>query len=155
MRRMFATLLLLTLPATGLARNPAQVELRDAEQQTITLAEITAQQELTLLNFWATWCAPCRTELPLLLEAELGADMALFAVNLAESPESVNKYLASNNLNDLPVLYISGRNSALLPIPGLPSSLLIGRSGKILTTHYGAFTAESLASFLAEWSPKP
>src|SRR5690554_2083772 len=102
MRRMFATLLLLTLPATGLARNPAQVELRDAEQQTITLAEITAQQELTLLNFWATWCAPCRTELPLLLEAELGADMALFAVNLAESPKSVNKYLASNNLNDLP-----------------------------------------------------
>lgn len=153
MIRLIISIMLLALTAAGLARDPAAIEFRNADLQTVTLAEVIAAESLTLLNFWASWCPPCRDELPLLLEAELGPDITLHAVNVGERPARVENYLASNNLGSLPVLYLTARNSALLPIPGMPSSLLIDQQGNILTTHYGAFSAESLDSFLAEWSP--
>ncbi len=155
MRRLVTTLLVIALAASAHARDPSGVAFRTPDLQTVTLQEVTGRSPLTLLNFWATWCAPCRDELPLLLHAETGPELALVAVNLGETPARVNEYLASNDLQELPVLYLTGRDSALLQVPGVPSSLLLDRQGNVIATHYGAFSAATLASFLAEWSPNP
>jgi thiol-disulfide isomerase/thioredoxin len=90
-----------------------------------------------LLNIWATWCVPCREEMPTLdtLEAELGGpafEVVPLSVDRA-GPEAVRKFYAEIGIEHLS-LYIntSMRASFDLQAPGLPTTLLIDSEGREL-----------------------
>jgi thiol-disulfide isomerase/thioredoxin len=91
--------------------------------------------KVVLLNLWATWCAPCKLEMPSLsrLQTQLGgADFAVVPVSLDRNgPDAPRKFLSSNNLGNLPLLMDAGGDlTTKLGVIGLPATLILDREGR-------------------------
>jgi thiol-disulfide isomerase/thioredoxin len=122
--------------ATLVAR-PEPVDLPDvsfeAEGGTKTLQDFTGK--VVLLNIWATWCVPCREEMPALdkLEAKLGGkDFAVVAVNIDKGgAEKAASFLKETGVAHLP-LYTdpTGKLFATLKAVGMPTTLILDRRGR-------------------------
>jgi thiol-disulfide isomerase/thioredoxin len=99
------------------------------------------QGSVVLLNFWATWCPPCREELPSMvrLQEELGADnFTILAVSLREEREIVSSFLEENGF-DLPVLLDgSGAVGTQYGVRGIPTSYVLDANGRVLGMLVGA-----------------
>lgn len=98
-----------------------------------------------LVNFWATWCAPCIQELPALarLQAMLGGpDFAVVTIALDEpEPARAAAFLAEHGAGSLPALIDGNRTvDNVLPITALPTSLLVDKSGKVRAAFTGDAT---------------
>jgi thiol-disulfide isomerase/thioredoxin len=91
--------------------------------------------KVVLVNLWATWCAPCKKEMPSLarLQAKLGgADFTVLPISLDRGgPDKPGKYLTAAKLDGLG-LYLDSANALLqtLQAPGLPLSVLLDREGR-------------------------
>ncbi len=112
-----------------------EIKFEDGNGKALTLADLRGKT--VLLNIWATWCVPCREEMPTLdaLEAELGGpsfEVVPLSVDRA-GPEVVRKFYAEIGIEHLG-LYIdaSMRASFDLQAPGLPTTLLIDSEGREL-----------------------
>jgi thiol-disulfide isomerase/thioredoxin len=110
-----------------------EVKLQDAEGRERTLAHWRGK--VVLLNLWATWCVPCRKEMPGLdrLQAELGSDkfeVVALSVDRKGAP-AAKKFLDETNVGKLAV-YVdtSLRTISQLSVPGLPATLLIDADGR-------------------------
>ncbi len=96
--------------------------------------------EVVMLNFWATWCGPCRQEMPLLEKlhqryAKLG--FKLLGVNVDEDPDAVPNFLKEHPIT-FPVLLDKGfKTASLYEVVAMPSTVLIDRSGKVRYIHKG------------------
>jgi len=128
------------------------LQLPDADGTPRRLSEWDGR--VVLLNFWATWCGPCRTEMPLLDRSGTAwAEKGLQVVGIAiDDTESVRAFL-----KDSPVQYpilvdaSNGVDPALIfgDTRGvLPYSVLIGRDGKLIDQRMGSFTEKTLADWL-------
>ncbi|MGA9335677.1 MAG: TlpA disulfide reductase family protein [Rudaea sp.] len=111
--------------------------------------------KLVLLNFWATWCGPCRAEMPLL--DKVGTHLAssgLRVIGVAiDNDDAVDDFLRNHPVN-YPILLGSGAKTDPSVVFGdtrnlLPYSVLIGRDGTILAQHAGSFSANSLTDWLS------
>ena len=107
------------------------VKFDDFELKTVKLAE--KKGSLIIINFWATWCLPCKREMPSLdLLAEKLPNVTIFPINL----EKVNKAKAKNFYNELNIknLKIFFDSDLKLPyqfkIRGMPTSILINKEGE-------------------------
>jgi thiol-disulfide isomerase/thioredoxin len=87
-----------------------------------------------VVNFWATWCEPCRDEMPSLQrlrEKLAGRPFEVLTVNFGESPEKIAQYLGKENVA-LPVLLDRDKDSAKAwGVGGLPMTFLIDAKGRI------------------------
>ncbi len=88
-----------------------------------------------LLNIWATWCVPCREEMPALdrLQARLaGADFEVLALSIDKgSPSVIRKFYEQLEIKSLKVYHDpTGGASFKLEVPGIPATFLIDREGK-------------------------
>jgi thiol-disulfide isomerase/thioredoxin len=103
-----------------------------AEGKTARLSEHTGK--IVLLNFWATWCAPCRKEMPMLaeLQSELGgADFEVITLATGRNdPAAMARFFAEIGISNLPLH--TDANSAVareMGVLGLPATVLIARDG--------------------------
>ncbi len=130
------------------------IELTDLGGQTRTLAQW--QGKLVLLNFWATWCAPCIDEIPMLVEAQAryGAKGLQILGPAFDEPEPTSQmvqrlhinYPVSANLAQADAAARAlGNNSGMLPY-----SVLISRDGRVLKTILGSLTREQLDTLVQE-----
>lgn len=119
--------------------------------------------KVVLLNIWATWCVPCREEMPALdaLETRLGGkDFAVVAVNIDKGgSEKAASFLKETGATHLP-LYTdpSGRLFATLKAVGMPTTLIIDRSGKEIARLVGPAdwaSPEAIAVIEAAMAARP
>jgi cytochrome c biogenesis protein CcmG, thiol:disulfide interchange protein DsbE len=103
-----------------------------------------------VLNFWATWCPPCRAELPELKAAgeRYAGQVAVIAVNQAETEATVAKLAPELGLTFPVPLDKSGAVSRLYRVRSLPTTFFIGRDGIIRQIQSGPLTEAVLAQLL-------
>ena len=107
------------------------LKLADADGRERALSEWRGKT--VVLNFWATWCEPCREEMPSLerMKARLGGKFDVVAVNVGESPERVARFTREVPVT-FPILY--DRESATAKrwkVRGYPTSYVVGPDGRI------------------------
>lgn len=96
-----------------------------------------------LLNFWATWCPPCRAEMPQMekFHAEYGEDIAVLAVNLTDTeknPQHVAGFVSEYALTFPVILDEQGEVADLFKIFAYPTTYVLDRDGVIRSIHQGA-----------------
>jgi thiol-disulfide isomerase/thioredoxin len=106
----------------------------------------------TVVNLWATWCGPCRRELPLLIEAQASHPEIHFVfANQGEDVDRVSRYLAASGFDATNVVLDTGSELARASdAQGWPTTLYLNRSGQLVATDTGALTATRLSQRLAE-----
>ena len=104
-----------------------------------------------VVNLWATWCPPCRRELPMLVDAAANPHgERIVLVNEGESAQAVSAYLQAANLHPREVLLDA--NQVLMAhyrSPGFPTTLFIGADGRLIAMHIGELSAATLARDIA------
>jgi thiol-disulfide isomerase/thioredoxin len=116
------------------------------DKGTLTLADLKGK--VVYLDFWASWCPPCRKSFPWMNEMEsryARQGLAVVAVNVDKNPT-----LAAKFLDEVPAHFAvaydqQGTVAESYHVPGMPSSFIIDRSGKIRTVHIGFREDESSA----------
>jgi thiol-disulfide isomerase/thioredoxin len=106
----------------------------------------------TVVNLWATWCGPCRRELPMLIEAQAAnPDVHFVFANQGETADQVNRYLAASSLAPSNVLLDPGSQLARASdAQGWPTTLYLDGAGRLMATDTGELTATKLSKRLAE-----
>lgn len=125
-----------SMPAIGsLAPN---FTLKSSTGSNLKLSE--HRGEVIMINFWATWCGPCRQEMPLLNrihEQYRKAGFTLLGVNIDDRPD-VALNMAKKLGVTFPVLFDTGKRvSRLYDVNAMPSTVLIDRDGKVRYIHLG------------------
>lgn len=97
-------------------------------------------KEIVILDFWATWCGPCRDYMPLI---ESIADdfkdegVVLYSVNAAEPPATIRAYMKQANLHSAVALEILGDMSLAYDARRIPHTVIIGKQGRIQAMYTG------------------
>jgi len=96
--------------------------------------------KVVLMNFWASWCAECRPEMPVLerLHRELAPQgFAVIGVNAREESETVRRYASELGLTFPLILDPDGKIKALYGVVGIPTTFLVGRDGRAVAFGVG------------------
>ncbi|MGY0557062.1 MULTISPECIES: redoxin family protein [unclassified Lysobacter] len=110
-----------------------------------------------VLNLWATWCPPCRREMPVLAQAQQQhADVSIILVNQGEGPDEIRDYLSSEGLL-LDNVLLDPFSSVMQEVGsrGLPTTLFFDAKGALVDTHMGELSAASLSQKLQRFDLAP
>lgn len=116
-----------------------------------TLALNTLRGQTVILNFWATWCAPCAVEMPELqrLHEDFSArGVTVLGVNLAEPPESIAVWQQHYGLTFPLLLDPALEIATLYQLRGQPYTLVIAPNGVIVGVFFGPTTYDALSRFV-------
>jgi thiol-disulfide isomerase/thioredoxin len=106
-----------------------------------------------VLNFWASWCEPCRREFPALAAfADTNPELRILAVNVGETAAQIETFLADNDLARFNVQIVYDSDFAIHDAYGvdfLPSTYVIDARGIVTAFHYGEITSADLADYVA------
>jgi peroxiredoxin len=134
------------LEEEDLRRQSPEFALRDRKGVEWSFHELRGK--VVLVNFWATWCPPCRKEMPdmqALYERFSPRGLVILAIS-DETPEKVEPFIAAQRYT-YPILLDPGRKvNQLFSVEGIPKSFLYGRDGKLVTQ---AIDRRTSAQFLA------
>ena len=123
---------------------PLDYSLEDMDGFDVSLASFKGK--VLLINFWATWCGPCKAEIPDLvrLQATYADDLMVVGISVDDTPEQMRPYAAQYEMN-YPVLTADGRDDfkdVYGPLWGIPVSVIVDRDGRIHIRHVGLGTYE-------------
>jgi len=108
------------------------------------------QGKPVVINFWATWCGPCRMEMPELVKAAQTTDAVILAVDVQEARAPVEQFAAEFAMEFPVVMDTEGKLRQLYRVPGLPTTFFVGADGAITSLVIGPLTPQVLADRLAE-----
>jgi len=123
---------------------PLNYTLKDMNGADVRLSSFKGK--VILLNFWATWCHPCKEEIPDLvaLQTQYKDDLVVLGFSIDDKPEELKEYAAKFQMN-YPVLVGAGHENiqeAYGPMWGVPVTVIIGRDGRIAKKQSGIRTLE-------------
>jgi len=126
---------------------PLDFTLKDMNGVDVKLASFKGKP--IVVNFWATWCGPCRAEIPSLVELNTqysaeGKDVVILGISVDDPIEKLKPYATQMKMN-YPVLVGNGRDDvqdAFGPLWGIPVTVFIDRDGRIAKKHSGIASKE-------------
>lgn len=103
-----------------------------------------------VINFWASWCGPCRLEMPIFKEYqhEYGDDLIFLAINIGETPDQIQAFIEEMELDLTVLLDPTDRVWDSFGLRGLPSTFFVDADGIIRFIHIGVLTESQLAGYL-------
>jgi len=111
-----------------------------------TLSSASFRGKVVLINFWATWCPPCRAEIPdlIALQDKYRDRLQIIGISQDEAPpEVVKRFVADHRIN-YPVVMMSAEIEKLFPgINALPTSYIVDREARVVQKHVGMLTART------------
>ena len=135
----------------GASLRPTNVELAAPGGGTIGFGEF--EGEIVIVDFWASWCGPCRMGMPIIEEVAgqfKDKGVVFYAVNLREDKSTVEGYLTSTGLDLAVAMDKRGSVAGKYGVGGIPHTVIIGKDGKVRDVHIGFSNAlrEELTSML-------
>lgn len=130
------------------------LQVQDAQGRTVNLRDYAGQP--LVVNLWATWCPPCRREMPVLMQAQQREAGVIFLfVNQGESAQQVADFLSSQNL-ELDNLLLDGsvQLGQMVGSRALPTTLFYDADGRQVGSHLGELSHASLERMLAALRPE-
>lgn len=113
-------------------------QLNSSTGKPISLADLKGQ--IVLVNFWASWCGPCRQEMPILEQLNTkyhNKGVALIGVNVEPDSAAANAWLKATPVS-FPILYdVDSKVSKLYEVQGMPNTVILDRKGVVRYIHRG------------------
>lgn len=140
--------ILLTAPEMNEVAPDFQLLSPDGEQLQLS----SFKGKVVLINFWATWCVPCREEMPLLqsFADQYSGELVVLGINYDEEARDIQEFIDSLDLTFPILLDHDGKVTSLYRIRGFPSSIFIDKSGILRYQHVGLLSEKQLDKYLAE-----
>lgn len=136
------------------------MRLPDAEFTTFAGEKVRVhelQGRPVVINFWATWCGPCREEIPMLQQAYEATDRTGFHL-LAVTDEvstDVRAFMQENRMTFPVVFDRNGRAGSRYQVQGIPTTFFLNSQGIVVARHTGALDADLIAYYLAQIMGQP
>ena len=122
----------------------AKINLKSFDDNKIYTSEDFKKSRYTLINFWASWCAPCRIEHPYLMKLSKEKNLKILGVNFKDKKINASKFL--NELGN-PYYYMTkdttGKQSVNFGIYGIPESILINNETIVLKKFVGPLNEQN------------
>ena len=123
----------------------ANINLKSFDDKKIFSTEDLRKNKYTLINFWASWCAPCRVEHPYLIQLSKEKNLYIIGVNFKDKKNNALNFL--NNLGN-PYNYLAkdtnGKQSVNFGVYGIPESILINSESIVLKKFIGPLNEQDL-----------
>jgi cytochrome c biogenesis protein CcmG/thiol:disulfide interchange protein DsbE len=142
------------------AYTPADIDDEDQQALDFSLLNLAGNRvtlkslhgRIVVLNFWATWCGPCRLEMPIFQDYHVrySPDLVILGVNLQESPLIVQEFVDQFSLTYEILLDPNGDTSSLYQVYMLPNSFFIDKQGNIRYHHIGTMSEEQFVYYLKQ-----
>ncbi len=121
-----------------------------------TLSDLLKTKKIVVLNFWATWCEPCKSEFPMInrVYQELKEEIALLAIDqsTSDSLQGVKQFAATYGLSFPMAFDLANRLQSMFGVSSIPTTVVIDGEGVVCEIHTGVFTSEEdLRSMLAPY----
>jgi len=138
--------------APEVGRPAPNFKLSDLSGREVSLDQFRGK--IVMLDFWATWCGPCRLSMPMLerLQKEYPKDMALLAINLAEPPDEVRSYVQRQNISSTVLLDQDGKVGEVYRSESIPMQVLIDQKGIVrrIAVGYSSRLGDQLRSAIEQ-----
>jgi DsbE subfamily thiol:disulfide oxidoreductase len=121
--------------------------LNDIHGNSVNLKDIIGRNKVTLVNFWATWCPPCRGEIPELIQLYkkyAPQKMALLAIDLQEEPGKVKAFAKEKGMNFTVLIDSNGMVGNQYRVSGIPTTFIVDSKGQIRDVIVGGTTLKTL-----------
>lgn len=142
---LFGLVLLASAAVPARAENPPlfpDLEMAGADGGSIRLSQLKGN--VILVNVWATWCGPCRLELPIvqrMYDKYSDRNFVVLAVNVDADRKRIDPFMKRNNIS-LPVYYASPEDAGQMTAAGIPSTFIIGPD-RTLLDHMVGYSAQA------------
>lgn len=138
------------LPSTMIGREAPSLPETTLNDNELLTAEMLRQPGVKVVNFWASWCPPCRAEHPTLMA--LARDMPVYGVDLKDNPDDAQRFLDKDG-NPYAAIAADPRGRAAIDwgVTAPPETFIIDGKGRILHRHAGPLIREDYTNrFLPE-----
>jgi thiol-disulfide isomerase/thioredoxin len=122
----------------------------NADGKSISLSDMRGRT--VMLNFWATWCTPCKVEMPLIeeLSQENRPDLILLTINSGDSETDVKSFMKKQGYSFPVLLDVKGQLISAYQIRGIPTTFFIDKDGIIQNIKVGALSSDTELSHILE-----
>lgn len=123
-------------------------KLKDLNGKDVSLSDLKGKR--VFLNFWASWCPPCRGEMPdieKLYDETKDSDLVIIAINLGEDKDTVRSFIDKNNYKFKVLLDSDEDVAQKYSITSIPTSFFIDKNGTIVAKKIGAMSYEEMKDY--------
>ena len=121
----------------------ADIELKSLQNEKFFTNDDFKNNKYTLINFWASWCAPCRVEHPILMKLSQTKNLVILGINFKDKEPQAKTFLSElGNPYDLLAKDKNGKHSVKFGIYGIPESILINKELMIIQKFVGPLSVD-------------
>jgi Peroxiredoxin len=124
-------------------------KLKDLNGNELSLSDLKGKK--VFLNFWATWCPPCKAEMPeieKLYQETKDSDLVIVAVEIGEPLDTVKPFIENNKYNFKVLLDLDQSVATKYNISSIPTSYFIDTDGNIVSKHIGGMNIEQMKAYI-------